>query len=80
MGSSKFTLQPEWSLKTELKKSLNASARALSSEKVKLDNLFRDKFPLAFEGEKCPEFRVTMDFASNGNSMTCSGIWQKCRG
>ena len=36
MGSSKFTLQPERSLKTDLKKALNASARVLSSEKVKL--------------------------------------------
>ena len=32
-----------------------------------MDNLFRDRFPLVFEGEKCPEtFRVSMDFTSNG--------------
>ena len=32
-----------------------------------MDNLFRDRFPLVFEGEKCPEtLRVSMDFTSNG--------------
>ena len=35
-----------------------------------MDNLFRDRFPLVFEGEKCPEtFRVSMDFTSNGLSI-----------
>ena len=44
-----------------------STSSIIGKGEVVMDNLFRDRFPLVFEGEKCPEtFTISMDFISNG--------------